>query len=184
MVELKPFSLLNAETHFKWNNDEELNFYDSDFPLNLETFDSFINRLKLITDEQNTSNRLMEIHVGETGELIGIIDIHNIDIHNLHCSLECTIGDYTYRHKGYGTEALGKALRHCFEELNMQKVYASSFDFNEKWIRMLTKTGFKQEGHLRRHVQKRGRYCDKLLFGLLKEEFLYAGKPQEAVGVI
>lgn len=182
MVELKPFNLKNAELHYKWNNDEELNYFDSDFPLTPESFDSFISRIVLVTDENNNTSKLLEIHESNLNTLIGIVDIHNIDHHNRHCHVECSIGEREYRHKGYGTAALQKALKYCFDDLNMQKVIATSFDFNKKWANILKKTGFRHEGTLRRHAKKNGSYCNKLIFGLLEEEFKQTGKQKVAVG--
>ncbi|MEX1135290.1 MAG: GNAT family protein [Balneolales bacterium] len=183
MVELKPFNLINAETHFKWNSDEELNYFDSDYPLLPESYESFINRLNLITDKNNKTSQLLEIHESNLKTLIGIVDIHNIDLHNRRCNIECSIGEREYRHQGYGTAALEKALAYCFEEHNMHKVSATSFDFNKKWIKILGKMNFRQEGILREHVRKNDSYCNKLLFGLLKEEYIQSKERNVAVGV-
>ncbi|MEX0780718.1 MAG: GNAT family protein [Balneolales bacterium] len=182
MVKLRDFNIKNAKTHFKWNNDEELNYFDSDFPLIPESFESFISRLSLITAKENKINQLLEIHEANLGILIGVVDIHNIDLHNHHCSIECSIADLEYRHQGYGTAALKKALRYCFEELDMKKVNAASFDFNKKWIKILNKLYFRQEGILRKHAIKNGVYADKLLFGLLKEEYMQNRSQKVAVG--
>lgn len=41
MVEIKPFDLQNITLHYKWNNDEELTYYDSEYPHAHESFESF-----------------------------------------------------------------------------------------------------------------------------------------------
>jgi RimJ/RimL family protein N-acetyltransferase len=169
MVELKTFDFQNVQTHFKWNNDEELNFYDSDYPHQVESFESFLQRVKNEVKE-NPSTELLEIH-SDNKELIGVIDIHDIDQYNLRCTLECTIGNKKYWRQGYGREAMLRALNYCFETLNMNKVITAAFDFNEPWIRLVEKIGFTKEGELRQHTFKKDKFHDKILFGMIRSEY-------------
>jgi len=181
MIEIRPVNWTNIETHYEWNNDPELNFFDSDFPHSKESFDSFSRRLKEMSSEDNRSIIIMEIfHTGDD-KLIGIVDIHQIDPINKRCDIECTIAERKYRDQGYGTMAFREAVRYCIEDLGMNKVMSSAFDFNDKWIRILTNLGFEQEGRLRQHAIKDDRYSDKLVFGLLKSEYKQSQKFQEAV---
>lgn len=171
MVELRDFNWDNVDTHFKWNNDEGLNFNDSDYPLVYESFDSFSKRIKQLSSPENTSNRIFEIFHKRDNRLIGVVDIHSIDPINKRCTVEATIGDVTYRDQGFGRQAFRLALEYCFEELKMHKVCTHAFDFNEKWISIVEGMGFKQEGELREHTLKNGKFCDKLMFGMLESEF-------------
>jgi len=100
MVEIKPSDLQNVSTHYEWNNDRELNYYDSEYPHKYESFESFLMRIKSVIDEKNQSEDLFEIHIAETGRLIGIVDIHGIDLHNQRCYVNCTIGDRNFTRKG------------------------------------------------------------------------------------
>ncbi|HKJ31970.1 MAG TPA: GNAT family protein [Balneolales bacterium] len=170
MVELKPFDFQNVQTHFKWNNDEELNFYDSDYPHKIESFESFLQRVKGEIHD-NPSTELLEIHSEKKHELIGIIDIHDIDYYNLRCTLECTIGEKRYWNKGYGKHAMAQALSYCFDDLKMNKVITAAFDFNKTWIGLVRKLGFNQEGELREHTFKQDRFHNKLMFGMVKSEY-------------
>lgn len=171
MLELTPFDLKNLQTHYNWNNDKELNYFDSEYPFQFESYESFVNRIKSVIDPENTSSKLLEIHRSDTGELIGVIDVHGIDYHNSRCTLECTIGKKAYWHKGYGHEAVQCALDYCFDELGLNRVNTTAFDFNKPWIKLVKKLGFKQEGKLRQHVWKDGSFHDKLLFGILRSEY-------------
>ncbi len=172
MVTLKPFNVENAKTHFEWNNDEELNYYDSDLPHQAESFDSFITRVNKILNSDIKSFEWLEVHTDEESpRLIGIIDIYNIDLHNKRCDLDCTIADRSYRGKGYGKAALYEALTYCYDILGMQKVNAYAFDFNSKWMHIMKQQGFMEEGVLRNHTFKETKLHDKHIFGILKEEF-------------
>jgi diamine N-acetyltransferase len=171
MVELRDFNWDHVDTHFKWNNDEGLNFNDSDYPLVYESFESFSKRIKQLSSPDNISNRIFEIFHISDSMLIGVVDIHNIDPINKRCFVEATIGDINYRDKGYGRQAFSLAVDYCFRELKLHKVCTSAFDFNEKWINIVEGMGFAQEGELREHTLKNGKYCNKLLFGLLETEY-------------
>lgn len=175
MITLKPLDLQNLETHYQWNNDEELNFYDSEYPHTVESLDSFITRLKKVI-HYDPSVELMEIHLSKTNELIGVVDIHEIDHFNKRCIIECTIGKKEYWHKGYGREAMEKALEYCFEKLLMNKVTTAAFDFNDRWIKLVEKMGFRKEGELREHTFKNDRYHNKIIFGILKSEYVQRRK--------
>lgn len=161
----------NIRTHHAWNNDPELNYFDSDFPLDRESLPSFRQRMQDMMNDPNSGSLILEIHHEADQKLIGIVDIHGIDLINKRCMIECTIADRTYQNKGFGTAAFRDTVRYCFDEMGMNKVISSAFDFNDKWIRILTNLGFTNEGTLRQHAVKNGHYADKLIFSLLKSEY-------------
>ncbi|MDZ7773435.1 MAG: GNAT family protein [Balneolaceae bacterium] len=171
MVEIKPFDLQNVRLHYKWNNDAELNYYDSDYPHEHEAFDDFLRRIKAVANEKNEAAELFEIHLEESGKLIGIVDIHAIDHYNRRCFVNCTIGDRDYAGKGLDLEALEVILRYCFNRKELNKVATTAFDFNTSWIEHVESLGFRREGTLRQHVLKKGEFRDKLIYSLLRQEF-------------
>jgi len=171
MVTIKGFDLQNVSVHYKWNNDKELNYYDSEYPHQHESFDDFLTRIKSVLDDRNQTAELFEVHLSENDKLIGIVDVHAIDKYNRRCFVNCTIGDRDYAGKGYDIEALKKVLGYCFNEREMHKVATTAFDFNTSWIDSVKELGFVQEGQLREHVLKKDQYCDKLLFSLLEKDY-------------
>ncbi len=171
MITLRPFDLRNIGMHFQWNNDEEINYYDSDFPFQPEDFESFIRRINRITSTTEKSNYIFEIHLEHQSKMIGVVDVIRVDRFNRQCSVDCCIGDKKYRNRGYGSKALQQALSFCFLELGMNKVTTAAFDFNKVWIHVVKKAGFRTEGTLRQHAYKGSGYSDKLIFGLLRNEF-------------
>lgn len=183
MVEIKPLDLQNVTLHYKWNNDEELNYYDSEYPHQHESFESFLKRVKSVLDERNQTAELFEIHLEENDELIGIVDLHAIDDYNRRCFVNCTIGDRNYAGKNYDLEAMKIILAHCFNEKNMHKVATTAFDFNTEWIEQVKKLGFTQEGELREHVLKKGTFRNKLIFSLLESEYKKTKATEEALPI-
>ncbi len=56
----------------------------------------------------------------------------------------------------------------CFEEFGLVKITAHVFPHNLASARVLEKSGFQQEGFLRKHFLKDGNFLDARLFALLK----------------
>ena len=184
MILLRPINWENIDTHYRWNNDEELNYYDSDYPHEKESYQSFLTRLKELDSDQNHTVTIFEIIDTNSNKLIGLVDIHGIDYKNKRCFMECTIAEKDFRNQGFGKTASEEALRYCFENLEMNKVLTTSFDFNDTWIHVIESLGFKQEARLRQHAIKKNEFRDKLIFGILKSEYVdqpYSKKGEKVV---
>ena len=72
--------------------------------------------------------------------------------------------------KGYGTDAVSCLCRFGFEELNLHKIKAVVFSFNQAAVRCYEKCGFVQEGILKDEVFREGRYHDALQMALIRTE--------------
>lgn len=171
MITLQPFNLKNVGLHFKWNNDKHINYFDSDYPYQIEDFTTFSSRVNRIAENTGGSNYIYEIHVSDTQQMIGVVDIIGVDHCNLQCSVSCTIGDKKFRNKGYGTAALKQTVNLCFKQLGMNKVTTAAFDFHSVWVHIVKKCGFTIEGVLRQHELKGEKFSDKMIFALLRQEF-------------
>ena len=162
-------SLDNIYTHFKWNNDPELNRLDSEVPYVKESFGEFKHRFEQLVDRPDSENLDFEIHVGET--LIGVAFIQGISDHHLHCSIGLTIGDRDYWGRGFGREAMEILMRHCFESLGMHRVTAEAFEYNDAWKRLVEGMGFTEEGVDRDYLFYDGRFFDRVRYAMLSSEY-------------
>ncbi|KAG9257889.1 acyl-CoA N-acyltransferase [Emericellopsis atlantica] len=78
-----------------------------------------------------------------------------------------------YWGQGYGTEAVGAFTRWCFETWpGLQRMQASTYEFNEASGRVLLKCGFTREGMRRRSAMKNGVMTGEVWYGILREEML------------
>lgn len=73
--------------------------------------------------------------------------------------------------QGIATEAVAAVVAFGFNELMLEKIWASSDPQNIGSIRVLQKTGLTQEGHLRKYIYAKGYWRDALLFGLVREDY-------------
>jgi ribosomal-protein-alanine N-acetyltransferase len=110
------------------------------------------------------------IELRENQRLCGAISLR-IDIGNINAELGYWIGT-PYWGNGYATEAAKAILRYGFEELNLNRIYASHFATNPASGRVLQKVGMRYEGCSRQHIFKWGKFEDLEMYGILKGEMM------------
>ena len=75
-----------------------------------------------------------------------------------------------YWGQGIMTRTIEVLCRHAFDELCLEKITATVFDYNEGSRKVLEKSGFQQEGLLKKHVKKSGKLVDIFAYALFKPE--------------
>ena len=98
-------------------------------------------------------------------ELDGILWPHRV------CGFGVVIGDRENWGRGYGYEAAELGLTFAFDELNLHRVTATVFSYNQRSIALVEKLGFQYEGVFREFLERDGKRHDMLLYGLLRHEW-------------
>jgi RimJ/RimL family protein N-acetyltransferase len=70
--------------------------------------------------------------------------------------------------RGIITAVVKRVCQHAFEEFGLAKITAHVFAHNPASARVLQKCGFQEEGFLRKHYEKDGKFIDARLFSLLR----------------
>jgi [ribosomal protein S5]-alanine N-acetyltransferase len=70
--------------------------------------------------------------------------------------------------RGIMTAVVRRICQHAFAEFGLVKITAHVFAHNPASAHVLEKCGFQEEGFLRKHFRKDGRFIDARLFGLLR----------------
>ena len=104
-----------------------------------------------------------------TGELIGAIGL-TLHSHNKRAEMGYWLGVPYWNH-GYTSEAARAVLQFAFEQLNLNRVYASHFPRNPASGRVMQKIGMKYEGTLRQHFVRWQDPEDLVYYGILKSEW-------------
>jgi hypothetical protein len=102
---------------------------------------------------------------------VGVINLFNIDYENKITDWGFYIGETAYRGLGIGSISLWRLMEYVFDKMNFQKMYTSVLENNSDALSLYKKYGFKEEGRLRKHIIKGGKYIDVFLMGILKEEW-------------
>jgi len=166
-VRLRAIERGDIPTFLKWVNDPEVQRYlgRTPFPLSFAQEERWFE--KQLNDERS---RIFAIET-EKGVHIGNIGLHEIDYKDGKATLGIMIGEKEYRDQGYGTDAVRTLLRFAFQELNLHRVSLEVFDFNKRAIRCYEKCGFRHEGVAREDSFRGGKRQDKILMGILRQEF-------------
>jgi RimJ/RimL family protein N-acetyltransferase len=111
------------------------------------------------------------IHREGEEEPSGVISLANISEANSSADLSIIVGNERDRARGLGTEAIRIIVRYAFEDLGLNRVALSVFEFNEPAIQAYEKLGFKEEGRLRRAIRRDDGFHDAILMSVLASEW-------------
>jgi RimJ/RimL family protein N-acetyltransferase len=104
-----------------------------------------------------------------TSELIGAIGLSDIEESHSRAEMGYWIAK-EYWNQGFATEAARAVLDYAFADLNLQRVYAHHFKRNSASGKVLKKIGMQEEGILRSHIQKWGKFEDIVIYGIVSSK--------------
>jgi RimJ/RimL family protein N-acetyltransferase len=128
--------------------------------------------------ELSSADDSFAIHLKGEEEPIGVISLMNISEANDSAELSVIVGHPEDRHHGYGAEAIDTLLRYGFEELGLNRVGLSVFEFNEDAISTYERLGFREEGRLRKALKRDDAFHDAILMSIMGSEWREAADPR------
>lgn len=153
----------------EWANDPEIWYMLGGwhFPYSMESQKKWF--LSLQSDLNN-----QRFAVEKTdGGLIGTANLIDIDWKNNHAFHGMMIGEKETRGKGFGTDTIMTVMRYAFEELHFERLDGSMIEYNIPSIRVYCeKCGWKEEGRMRNWYFRKGRYWDKIIVGVTKNDYI------------
>ena len=163
-VILREKRIEDAEKDYRWRSDPEIARLDAAYPLSM----SYERYLKLFEDQLRYPTPGSH-HFGTDaidGTYIGNCMYYDLDSINKEAELGIVIGDRDYWGNSYGYDAVTTLLNHMFVDLQLNRVYLHTLDWNERAQRSFAKSGFKPVRTVRRMSQ------DFILMEVLREEWL------------
>ena len=106
-----------------------------------------------------------------TDRLIGVTEIHHLDLHHRQASFGIVIGDMQEWGKGYGAEVTVLVCDYAFDGLEMNRVWLHVDEHNDRAIRVYEKLGFQREGLLRQDRYTEAGYRNTVVMAVLREEW-------------
>ncbi|MGN7756225.1 GNAT family N-acetyltransferase [Chryseobacterium sp. 22532] len=101
------------------------------------------------------------------GQILGAIGLHDRDDDK--AELGYWMGK-PFWNKGYITEAATALIDFGFNELQINKIYATYFLDNPASGRIMEKIGMEKEALLKQHLKKDGKYIDVMMYSILKNK--------------
>lgn len=163
-VRIRPLHYADRERLSKLANNKKiwLNVRDMfPHPYTIEDAEKFIDRVKQYDPQVTFAIEYDFKFVGAIGLVM------QQDVYRFSAELGYWIGE-PYWGKGIASKALSLMCKYAFDELKMEKLFASVFDGNEGSNKVLLKCGFQQEGIARKAVFKNNKFIDEYRFGKVK----------------
>ncbi len=117
--------------------------------------------------------RLTAVHFAmelrETGELIGAVELGDIDREHLQAELSFWVGAQWWG-QGYATEVAGEIMRFGFDVLELNRIYAKTLVRSAGSARVMRKLRMRREGVLRERVCRDGKFEDVGLYAALRDD--------------
>ncbi|MGQ3479133.1 GNAT family N-acetyltransferase [Paenibacillus sp. TY11] len=168
-LRLRQLTLGDAEDVFAYfSRDEVTKYYDLESFTEVEQAEKFIR--SMLTRYEKQEGFRWGITLKEAPErIVGTIGFHNW--HKEHSRIE--IGYELapeYWRQGLMTEAVKVVVDYGFHLPQVHRIEAFIDPDNEGSRRLLLKSGFTKEGHLRDYFYEKGQFVDAVIFGYLRKE--------------
>lgn len=102
---------------------------------------------------------------------VGNVSLDSIENRHRTARLSIFVGDPAQRGKSIGTRAIRLLAGYAFDFLNLNKIWCKTTAGDDRVGHFYEQLGFRMEGVLRRHEFIDGQYRDKMIYGLLRDEF-------------
>ncbi|WP_395293516.1 GNAT family N-acetyltransferase [Kitasatospora hibisci] len=179
LVKLRALRAEDAEHHLRWRNDPEVVRFaaagDPCFgPVTAEGVETgFSTMLRLVPREA----AVLTVEEAATDRVIGAVDYRDLDPFVGVATLGITIGEKEFWGRGHGSEALRLLVDHLFGAYGLNRLELDTWSGNERAVRAFTRLGFREEGRRRAAALVGGVRHDRVLFGMLREEWKPAVRP-------
>lgn len=124
------------------------------------------------TSLQNPTTRRLIVQTAE-GQPIGLTGLWDVDWRNRTALTGLKLGGTAdVRNRGYGTSAIRALMDFAFLDVGLNRLYSTIFaDNGASHAAYVRKSGWTEEGRLREHVWRGGRYVDLIQIGILRSDY-------------
>lgn len=146
----------------------------------VEEVQAFVKRFLAQQEEQPRYKFQLAVTLKSDDQLIGNCGLRKEDPDSRVADIGYELSP-EYWGRGYATEAASRMVAFGFEQLGLRRVWARTTADNEASTRVLEKLGLRLEGRMRSHEHIAGRWVDRLIYGILADEW-FTARPQTIYG--
>lgn len=149
-------------------NDEEFEFMSGSWSFPISKYQ----QMKWF-EKNSISDDVIKLAIeNENGELIGIVDLRDIDWKNRSLKQGLKILK-NYRNRNYGEDTLKTIMKYVFEELQFNRMSTSILESNTASKKLyIEKCKWTIEGMYRQTIFKRNKYHNEVMVSILKKEYI------------
>ena len=151
-----------------WANDQDIQYMLGGwhFPTNMNDQQNWYNTLSCSSNNQ----RFMVIN--NDGIKIGMANLVNINFKDGNAEHGLLL-DQKYQRQGYGYSVVMTMMKYAFNELRLNRLETTIISNNQPSLNLfINKCGWQQEGVLRKWYFRQGQFIDKVILGILKEDYI------------
>jgi ribosomal-protein-alanine N-acetyltransferase len=115
-------------------------------------------------------NRSLVARHGETGEIVGVVNISQIVWGVFRSAYVSYYGMIGYSRRGLMTEAVRLVVAYAFDTLGLHRLEANIQPGNLASLALVQRAGFRKEGFSPRYLKVGGVWCDHERWALLADE--------------
>jgi len=169
-IGFRELNSLDKKYFYSWIRDKEVVKYSLSIFQNMNTEEEISNWFdNLLLDKSTYNKAIVDL---SNNELIGYAGICQINKTNLSGEYFIFIGNKDYHKKGIGTFVTKEIVKSGFEKLGLNRIMLTVCDKNIGAVKAYTKSNFKLEGNMRQAFYRDGIFYDKIIMGILKDEWL------------
>ncbi len=170
-IVLREYRREDLEDIRKWVNDPDVVDFLSDIFIYPNTINETEEYLNSVLSKTGIERGNFIIAHKDSEKYIGQIDLLKVDWRSRFAEIGIVIGIKENWSKGYGYEAIKLLQSFVFNTLNLNKLQLHVHDYNERARACYRKCGFVEEGIMRQHFYKNGKYTDYIIMSILKKEY-------------
>ncbi|MHB8376125.1 MAG: GNAT family N-acetyltransferase [Dehalococcoidia bacterium] len=169
LVNLRAPEMSDLERNARWVNDREVTrFLTLRYQMSMAAEEAWLREL---TAKPLSFERVFFAIETKDGRHIGNCNLFDVSPEDRKALAGIMLGERDCWSHGYGTDAMTTLLRFAFDEMNLNRVALSVYDYNERAHASYRKCGFVEEGRLRDDIFRDGRYHDVVRMAVLRDEF-------------
>jgi RimJ/RimL family protein N-acetyltransferase len=154
----------------KWSNDPEIwkMLGGWHFPFSSRSTEEWVRSRK----DGNPTEHVFCIETPEDG-VIGTANLVSIDWKNKTAFHGMMIGETNLRGRGYALDTVFAIMRYAFMELGLNRLDSDIISYNHRSLKFyVEKCGWKGEGVRRNWYYREGKYHDKVIVGVTRDDYL------------
>ena len=160
---LRPICEDDLDNMYSYTSNPEVTKYVSWMPKTREETKTFIDQT--VSNYEIGADYLWGIALAQTNELIGAAHLFEVDYKNRQCEISYIMNP-RFQKCGYASEAVTAIIKHCLQNMNMQRVCARCDTENRASERTMQKSGMTFEGVLRQSFINKGVVRDMKLYAI------------------